>query len=576
MEGTTKLHWADICVLSAVLVVSSIIGLFYAVKARRQSAEDILVGKKTLPVLPVIFSLCVSFVSAVSILGMASEVYSNGADYWLVGFGYIWGIGLSGILVLPVFYRLNLTSAYEYLELRFNKPVRLMASFTYIFMMLCYMSVVIYAPALALSSVTGLSTVISILTMGLICTLYTGLGGIKAVIWTDVFQTLVITCGLLALIGRGTMEVGGVSEVVARVVNNSRDATYPMDLNPFIRHTFWTLTVGGGFGVMAISSANQAALQRYLSVESLNKSRLVLLLNIPLTEFFLALMCLSGLVMFAYYQGRDPILNRRISTRDQLLPLFVMDIFGDLPGMTGLFIACIFSAALSTVSSGINSLATVFVEDFLKPLLFKFIGRLPSPRAMSYIAIGTALTFGLLTIGASYLTGILSPTLITIVVSILGIFGGPLLGLMLIGLVCPWVNSWGAACALISSLVICMWTAIGAITSYMPSPGSANITKITNITLTDSWTVNSWYRLSYQHYATLAVVVSLLVGSLVSCLTGCNKNRELPSGTFYDTLRPFRRNKKMANYDLVCKLPVLDGTHNGDQTLSQVEAEDRL
>ncbi|XP_059152289.1 sodium-dependent multivitamin transporter-like [Physella acuta] len=535
-DCSRQLHWADILVFSAVLVISAGIGLVYAIRARKTSAEELFVGDRKLPVLPVMFSLSVSFVSAVSILGVPSEIYTSGSDYWMVGFGYIWGLGLAGVLVLPVIYRLQLTSAYEYLELRFNRPVRLMASFTFIFMMICYMAIVIYAPALALSSVTGLSTEISILAVGLVCTAYTALGGIKAVIWTDVFQTLVITSGLLALIVRGTVQVGGVSAVVDRVVNGSRAATYPMDFDPFIRHTFWTLTVGGGFGMVAIYAANQATLQRYLCVETLNKSRLVLLLNIPLSEFFLALMCLCGLVMFAYYHGRDPLLTGRVKKRDQLLPLFVMDLLGDLPGMPGLFIACVFSAALSTVSSGVNSLATVAVEDFLKPLLIKLNGALPSTRVMSFIAIGTALTFGLLTIGAAYVTGALSPTLITVVVSVLGMLGGPLLGLMLVGLVCPWVNPWGAGAALLSSLTICMWTAIGAITK--PRSGPADNSTTHNVS--SRFDVNDWYDLSYQHYATLAVVVSLVIGSVVSWLTCCNKGRELPRGTYYDVLRPLR------------------------------------
>ncbi|XP_012934878.1 sodium-dependent multivitamin transporter [Aplysia californica] len=539
--ASPELHWADYIVFTSVLLVSAFIGLLYALKSRNASAEEMLTGQRKLPVLPVAFSLSVSFVSAVSVLGIPAEVYANGSDYWMVGFGFFWSLLFVGYVILPKLYKLNITSAYEYLELRFNRPVRLMASAVFLFFMICYMAVVLYAPALALSQVTGLSMEVSILTIGFICTLYTALGGIKAVIWTDVFQTVIITGGLLALLGRGTVEAGGVSQVIEKVVNGSRDATYPMDLNPFIRHTFWTLTIGGGIGMAAIHGGNQATLQRYMGVESLRKSKIVLLLNIPLSEFFLAILCLCGLVMFAYYYGRDPLKSGRISKRDQLLPLFVMDIMGDLPGMPGLFIAAVFSAALSTVSSGVNALATVAVEDFIKPIYLRTRGIALEGRAKSITVVVTALVFGMLTIGAAYLSGLLSSTLLIIVVSIFGMMGGPLLGIILLGLLCPWINSWGAGCALLSSLVICMWTAIGAITRPWPKAMFDNSTNTTVVVNPPRHAVDDWYDLSYQHYATLAVTVCLVVGSLVSFLTSCNRGRALNPGTFYDTLRPCRK-----------------------------------
>ncbi|XP_025114826.1 sodium-dependent multivitamin transporter-like [Pomacea canaliculata] len=560
-------HWADYLVFSAVLVTSGVIGLYAAVRHRRATARQLLTGNKKLHVLPVTLSLAVSFISAVTILGVPTEAYFNSAEYWLVGISYVPAQLLTCLFFMPVFYSLELTSAYQYLEVRFNRTVRLMGSVTFTVEMILYMAVVMYAPALALSQVTQLSMEISILATGLLCTFYTAFGGIKAVVWTDALQAVVIVASMLTLITQGTVSVGGWPAVMQAARRGAR-FTWELDLDPdpFVRHTLWTLVVGGCLMSLSLYAANQAMLQRYLSVQSLAKARLTILLHLPVSEFFLALSMLTGLVMFAYYEGCDPLLQGKISKADQMVPLFVMQTLSFFPGLPGLFVACVYSAALSTVSSGVNSLAAVTLEDFVKPVLEKRQQGRPSERLMSIITVVSALLYGLLTIGLAYLAGVVGSTILQIVLSIFGMVGGPLLGVFVVGLFCPCVNSWGAGVGLVCSLATSLWVGIGAILTRQRTVSSLpplntlachvadNVTNVTwsglrelttvysvatdNVTsatpLSLSHGLDKWYQLSYWHYSTLSVIVSLIVAVVLSAMTGCNKKRDLDRRTYYD------------------------------------------
>lgn len=205
---------ADYVVFVLLLVLSLIIGLYHAYRGwGRHSIGQLLLADRKMGCLPVALSLLATFQSAVAILGVPSEIYRFGTQYWFLGCCYFLGLLIPAHVFIPIFYRLHLTSAYEYLELRFNKAVRVCGTVTFIFQMVIYMGVVLYAPSLALNAVTGFDLWLSVLTLGIVCNIYTALGGLKAVIWTDVFQTLVMFLGQLAVIIVGSAKVGGLGHV---------------------------------------------------------------------------------------------------------------------------------------------------------------------------------------------------------------------------------------------------------------------------------------------------------------------------------------------------------------------------
>lgn len=151
--------------------------------------------------------------SAITLLGVSAENYYFGIMFFIMNIGYLIGTPIASRLYLPVFFGLQKTSTYEYLELRFGPRIRVLASLTYSIQMILYSGVVLYAPAIVLESVTGLDRLISILLVGLVCTFYSTLGGMKAVLYTDLLQSLLMFAAVFAVLVFTSMDLGGFDKI---------------------------------------------------------------------------------------------------------------------------------------------------------------------------------------------------------------------------------------------------------------------------------------------------------------------------------------------------------------------------
>uniref|UniRef100_A0A8C6P2X8 Sodium-dependent multivitamin transporter n=1 Tax=Nothobranchius furzeri TaxID=105023 RepID=A0A8C6P2X8_NOTFU len=510
MGEVVQMHFTtvDYVIFAVLLVASAGIGLFYAFSGGRQrTTQEFLMADRSMSCLPVSLSLLATFQSAVAILGAPSEVYTFGTQYWFLGCSYFLGLLIPAHVFIPVFYRLRLSSAYEVFP-----AVGLFSG-------VIYMGVVLYAPALALNAVTGIDLWGAVLTMGLVCTLYTALGGLKAVIWTDVFQTVVMFAGQLAVIIVGASQAGGLAEVWRKAVNGSRIAGLDLNPDPLQRHTFWTLGVGGVFLMLALYGVNQAQVQRYLSSRTEKEAVMSCYVVFPCQQIVLCLGCLMGLVMFARYGEDSPLDKGYVKTNDQMVLYFVMDVFRNLPGLPGLFVACLFSGALSTISSAFNSLATVTMEDLIKP----HFPNMTETKA-TFLSKGLALVYGLVCLAMAYIASIMGSVL-QAAFSIFGMMGGPLLGLFCLGMFFPWANSVGAVVGLAAGLTMAFWVGIGSFVMRMSviSPGLPLNT--TAPPLLDSTTTSALYSLSYMWYSAHNSTTVVVVGLLVSLLTGTSWSR---------------------------------------------------
>lgn len=411
------------------------------------------------------------------------------------------------------------------------------------------MGVVLYAPALALNAVTGIDLWGAVLAMGLVCTLYTALGGLKAVIWTDVFQTVVMFAGQLAVIVVGANQAGGIAEVWRKATNGSRIAGLDLNPDPLERHTFWTLGVGGVFLMLALYGVNQAQVQRYLSSRTEKEAIMSCYIVFPCQQIVLCLGCMMGLVMFARYGEDSPLDKGFVTSNDQMVLYFVMDVFKDLPGLAGLFVACLFSGALSTISSAFNSLATVTMEDLIKP----HFPNMTEAKA-TLLSKGLALVYGLVCLAMAYVASIMGSVL-QAAFSIFGMVGGPLLGLFCLGLFFPWANSTGALVGLVAGLAMAFWIGIGSFLLRMSEANAMGALNATNLPLFDNMTtavmtplvsattakprptgVEALYSLSYMWYSAHNSTVVVVVGLLVSLLTGPMKEKDLMPGTVFPVM----------------------------------------
>ncbi|XP_041610827.1 sodium-dependent multivitamin transporter isoform X1 [Vulpes lagopus] len=546
---TSTFSLVDYVVFVLLLVFSLAIGLYHAFRGWGQhTVGQLLMADRKMSCLPVALSLLATFQSAVAILGVPSEIYRFGTQYWFLGCSYFLGLLIPAHVFIPVFYRLHLTSAYEYLELRFNKAVRVCGTVTFIFQMVIYMGVVLYAPSLALNAVTGFDLWLSVLTIGIVCTVYTALGGLKAVIWTDVFQTLVMFLGQLVVIIVGSRKVGGMVHVWEVASKHGRISGIELDPDPFVRHTFWTLAFGGVFMMLSLYGVNQAQVQRYLSSRTEKAAVLSCYAVFPCQQVVLCMSCLIGLVMFVYYQKCPMSTQQAQAAPDQFVLYFVMDLLKGLPGLPGLFVACLFSGSLSTISSAFNSLATVTMEDLIRPWFPQF-SEVQAIMLSRILAFG----YGLLCLGMAYISSQMGPVL-QAALSIFGMVGGPLLGLFCLGMFFPCANPPGAIVGLLAGLIMAFWIGIGSIVTNMasgmaPSPSNtssfflpSNLTTVTMTTLMPSTTLSKptglkrLYSLSYLWYSAHNSTTVIVVGLIVSLLTGGMRGRTLNPRTIYPVL----------------------------------------
>ncbi|XP_069124076.1 sodium-coupled monocarboxylate transporter 1-like isoform X2 [Argopecten irradians] len=264
----------DYVVFGATLLASAGIGLFYAIRDRKNTdADEFLLGGRNIHYLPVSLSLLSSFISAITLLGTPAEVYLYNTMYWWISIGFlITGMGAAHIFI-PIFYNLKVTSIFQYIEMRFGKINRFTASIIYLSWMMLYMAIVLYGPSLALNAVTGLSLWGSVFAVGLVTTFYTTLGGMKAVVWSDSLQMLIMFSGMLALLIAGSLKLGGLDEAWQIAARNGRTLLLEFDPDPSTRHSVWSVVIGGGIFWCCIYGVNQAQVQRAVSVSSLSNAR---------------------------------------------------------------------------------------------------------------------------------------------------------------------------------------------------------------------------------------------------------------------------------------------------------------
>uniref|UniRef100_A0A673K736 Solute carrier family 5 member 6a n=1 Tax=Sinocyclocheilus rhinocerous TaxID=307959 RepID=A0A673K736_9TELE len=427
MGDVVQMHFStvDYVIFVLLLVASAGIGLYYAFSGGCQrTTQEFLLADRSMRCLPVSLSLLATFQSAVAILGAPAEIYTHGTQYWFLGCSYFLGLLIPAHIFIPVFYRLHLSSTYQVSLQKF-----------------------------------------------------TIFGGLKAVIWTDVFQTIVMFAGQLAVIIVGTHQAGGIAEVWKKAQNGSRISGLDLNPDPLERHTFWTLGVGGVFLMLALYGVNQAQVQRYLSSRTEKEAIMSCYVVFPCQQIVLTMGCLMGLVMYARYGEESPLDQGYVKSNDQMVLYFVMDVLQDLPGLPGLFVACLFSGALSTISSAFNSLATVTMEDLIKP----HVSPMTEARA-TLLSKMLALGYGLVCLAMAYIASLMGSVL-QAALSIFGMVGGPLLGLFCLGMFFPWANSTGALVGLLSGLVMAFWIGIGSFLSRMSAsaPPVINATVIPDV-----------------------------------------------------------------------------------------------
>lgn len=448
----------DYVVFSSILLASMGIGIFFSRSGGSpQSNNEYLMAGRSMSSLPVAMSVLASFVSSIAILGTPAEVYTYGFQYWMQSLTNFISVPLTVWIFLPVYYNLRLTSSYEYLEKRFSFSVRMLGSTVFVVQTLLYTGIVLYGPSLTLQSVTGFPLWLSTIVTGLVCTFYTTLGGMKAVIWTDVFQGVVMLLGMTTIIIIGTVKIGSFGKVFDIARSGCR-LDFDLSLDPTHRSTLWTFLIGGIFQMLPVYATNQTAVQRFLTTRSFKEAKRSVWINIPLNILNTSVTALTGLVLYAFYASCDPISTGEVHADDEILPYFVIEVLGKFHGIPGVFVATLFCGTLSTVASGLNALAAVTVEDFI-PLVVTHI----PPERETLVSKMLVFVYGVVSLMLAFSISKLGDMILQMSSTMFGTTGGPMLALFSLGILTRQASAKGVWIGLVTGFTAVTWIAVGAL-----------------------------------------------------------------------------------------------------------------
>jgi solute:Na+ symporter, SSS family len=424
-------------VLFGYLLAMVGVGVYFTKKNR--NTDDYFRGGKQIPWWAAGCSIFATMLSSLTFTGIPSKAY---AQDWVYSVGNMMIPVVSFVAVfvaLPFYRRIDATSAYEYLEKRFSRGVRLFGSASFTLFHVFRMAVVMSLTGLALAVATPLTPMQSVLLMGVLSITYCTMGGIEAVIWTDTIQTVVLLGGALlaiALLVTGTE--GGLSGAadIARNAQKFRIANFHWDVTS-TQIALWVIVLGGIGQNISSYTADQAVVQRYMTTSDQRLAARSIwtnaLMTIPATLIFFGI----GTALFAFYHSHPDKLDATITT-DQVFPLFIAR---EMPiGIAGLIVAGIFSAAQSTVSTSMNSTATAIVTDFLRPL-----GSCRTERDYLRLARVVTLLMGIL--GTVFGLVFVNPeikSLFDAFLKVIGLFMGVLGGLFVLGVLTRRANAFGA------------------------------------------------------------------------------------------------------------------------------------
>ncbi|XP_049538628.1 sodium-coupled monocarboxylate transporter 1-like isoform X2 [Anopheles darlingi] len=460
----------DYIVFMCSLLICVVIGLYFGWKdwkaqqnrkrnavRRGSEALNYLVGGRKMKIFPVAMSLIASFISGIAIMGASTETYLYGTQFCYIFTAIIAMAFSMNYIFLPVYQGLEITSAYGYLQLRFDRRLRLLGSGLFTLATLLHLPIVIYVPALAFNQVSGINVHIVSTSVCLVCIFYTLVGGIKAVVWTDVIQMFIMIGALILIVIKGTADIGGLGVLIERNMASGRIEGPNFSIDPTERHTIWAIFFGGGCFWISKNAIHQMMIQRYLALPSFRDAQKALVCFTVGIILLLMTCFYNGLLIYATFYDCDPLTTGLAKAKDQLLPVLLMKVLGNYPGLAGLFISGIFSASLSSLSTGLNSLSAIVLEDFVKPFSRKPLGE----RATRYIMRGTVLGFGIVAVVLVLVVEKLG-TVLQLSMSLIPISLGPLLGLFLMGMLIPWVDSVSAFGGAVSGLVTMAYIVIRA------------------------------------------------------------------------------------------------------------------
>ena len=422
---------------------------------RNRSADSFTSGGRSIPSWVVGMSIFATFVSSISFLALPGNAYQTNWNGFVFSLSIPIAVFFAVKFFVPLYRGNNSISAYSFLEKRFGPWARMYASACYLLTQLARMGSILFLLALPMNALFGWDTQLIIIITGVAVMLYSMMGGIQAVVWTDAIQGFVLIGGALAcaLVLLFSMPEGPAQTFsIAQEYNKFSLGSFSMD---FSKSTFWVILVYGLFINLQNYGIDQNYVQRYMTTKSEKEAKFSTwlggLLYVPVSLLFFFI----GTALFAYYKAYPELLPDELTAigmADRVFPFFIVN---GLPvGVTGLLIAAIFAAGMSTISTSLNSTATIILTDY-----YQRYAKHTSDQSSMRVLYTSSLAMGIL--------GIIAALAMTQVKSALdawwalsSIFSGGMLGLFLLGYISRKARNMDAAIGTLVGILVICWISL--------------------------------------------------------------------------------------------------------------------
>lgn len=450
-----QLPLTDVLVFLGYMAGVTLFGCsFYFRKGARQ-AEAFTSGAGRLPAWAVGMSIFATFVSSISFLGLPAKAYAGNWNAFVFSLTIPVAAWMAVRFFVPLYRGLGSVSAYSYLETRFGPWARVYASLCYLVTQVARMGTIMYLLALPMNALLGWPVPAIILMTGAGVLLYSMMGGIQAVIWTDAVQGIVLIAGTVLCLGVLLLAMpGGPGQAWEVAAAADKFSLGSWSLTDWGSETFWVCLVYGVFINLQNYGIDQNYIQRYMTARSqrdaVRSTLFGSLLYVPVSFLFFAI----GTALFAYYQARPELLPPEVAARpDQVLPFFIVR--GLPTGVTGLLIAAVFAAGMSTVSTSLNSGTTILLEDYYK----RYVERdADDARSLRVLRWGT-LALAALGVGCA-LAMMRVRSALDAWWAMQSVFSGGMLGLFLLGYFSRKARNAEAALGVVLGLLVIAWVSV--------------------------------------------------------------------------------------------------------------------
>ena len=446
---TAKFGLLNWIVLVVYLIAMLLLGYYFM--KQESGSEDFFKGGNRIPWWAAGISIFATMLSAITYMSIPAKAYMTDWTYYpmqicilIVSFPVI-------KYFLPFFRRLNVTTAYEYLEHRFSYAIRLMASVLFIVFMVARMALVLFLPSLAMTAVTGIDIYLCIVVMAVVTIVYCTMGGVEAVVWGDVVQGIILVGGAFLAAGYLILNTGsGASDFFQIATANDKFRLFNWSFD-YRTATFWVVILGGLANNLISYTSDQTVIQRYLTTKDERSAARSILTNGMMSVIVTIAFFTIGTGLYTFYQTHPTATDLTMQKTDAIFPFFMMS---QLPaGIAGLLIAAVFAATMSTISSNINSISTAFTVDIWKKA---------RPNISDKATVRTARVTGIVAGLIGMLIAILMATmniqsLLDYFNTILGLLSGAVGALFLMGIFFPRIGARAAFIGFLAGTATVFW-----------------------------------------------------------------------------------------------------------------------